>query len=205
MNIDDFNTGDILLCDDLGHKGFFSFFASLIKYFTKSDYSHIGMVVKNPTFTQKPLDGLYIWESSWEGTPDPQDGKIKLGVQITPIKKFLDNYKGKGQVFIRRLKCMNHNEVFKENKLCDIHNVVYKKPYDIVILDWIEAYFKYDPWPQKTNRFWCSALVGYIYTQLGILKPDTDWSILAPSFFSTENKQLNLLNNTSLGDEEEIV
>jgi len=39
------------------------------------------------------LEGLYIWESSWEDNPDPQDGKRKLGVQITPIKEVIDAYK----------------------------------------------------------------------------------------------------------------
>tara|TARA_B110001452_G_scaffold227748_1_gene202796 strand:- start:1228 stop:1497 length:270 start_codon:yes stop_codon:yes gene_type:complete len=41
---------------------------------------------------------------------------------------------------------------------------------------------------QKTNRFWCSALVGYIYTQSGILKKETDCSILVPNDFSLDGE-----------------
>ena len=41
----------------------------LITYFTDSEYSHIGMIVRDPDFTEKPLKGIYLWQSSYEGTP----------------------------------------------------------------------------------------------------------------------------------------
>ena len=44
-------------------------------------------------------------------------------------------------------------------------------------------YLEMDAKPQKTDRFWCSALVGYIYTKCGLLDEKTDWSILRPSDF----------------------
>jgi hypothetical protein len=47
--------------------------------------------------------------------------------------------------------------------------------------------------PQKTNRFWCSALTGYIYTMLGYLPSSTDWSILYPSDFSYKYGSLQYL------------
>ena len=86
-------TGDILLFDfEAG--GIFGIFTSLIKYFTKSKFSHVAMVLKDPTFINPSLKGYYVWESSWEdGKPDPQDGKIKLGVQITPFSEIYDYYK----------------------------------------------------------------------------------------------------------------
>ena len=42
-------TGDLILCDDLeyGDWGIFSWF---IKFMSKSDFSHIGMIVKDPDF-----------------------------------------------------------------------------------------------------------------------------------------------------------
>jgi hypothetical protein len=78
------------------------------------------------------------------------------------------------------------NEILEE-----IHKIVYDKPYDIIIQDWIEAYFKNDPHPQKISRFWCSALVAFIYTKVGIFDSSLDWSIIRPSFFSSENPDLN--------------
>ena len=41
----------------------------------------------------------------------------------------------------------------------------------------LEVIIVYDD-PQKTDRFWCSALCGFIYTKCGLLDPKTDWSIL---------------------------
>ena len=75
------------------------------------------MVLKNPTFVNPNLKGLFVWESSWEGKPDPQDEKIKLGVQITPIQEILDDYKTDGKVLLRRL------ENVKEDTFSDKNNV----------------------------------------------------------------------------------
>ena len=78
------------------------------------------------------------------------------------------------------------NEILEE-----IHKIDYNKTYDIIIRDWIEAYFKNDPHPQKISRFWCSALVAFIYTKVGLFDSSLDWSIIRPSFFSSENPDLN--------------
>ena len=194
-------TGDLLLFDYKGG-GLFGVFTSLIKYFTKSEYSHIAMVLKDPSFIHPSLKGYYIWESSWEGTPDPQDGKVKLGVQITPFNEIYNLYKEKGSnIYLRKVKC--NKELLSTSKLEDIHKVVYDKPYDIVPEDWINAINRKDNEPQKTDRFWCSALVGYIYTKAGLLKEDTDWSVLRPSDFSVQfPNNLNFINNSSLEDKE---
>ena len=100
------------------------------------------MILKDPIYIKPNLKGLFVWESSWEGHPDPQDGKLKLGVQITPLEEILHAYQGKGDVFIRQLNCFPNS--FTNEKLLQIHSVVYDKPYDIVPKDWVEAFFKKD-------------------------------------------------------------
>ena len=144
-------TGDILLFDYKAG-GAFGIFTKLIKYFTKSDYSHVAMVIKDPAFIHPSLKGTYIWESSWEGKPDPQDGEIKLGVQITPFLEIYDHYKYKNsKIYLRSVTC--DPNLFNTEKLKEIHKVVYDKPYDIVPKDWIGAIERKDPEPQKTTRF----------------------------------------------------
>ncbi len=95
---------------------------------------------------------------------------------------------------------------FTHEKMKEIHSCVFNKPYDIVVRDWIEAYCKKDPDPQKISRFWCSALVAFIYTKVGLLDEKTDWSIIRPSFFSSENPELNrsILIGAELSNEELI-
>jgi len=197
-------TGDLLLLDYEG-SGIFGWFTWLIKYFTKSDYSHIVMILKDPEFLDKKLEGYYVWESSYNGTHDPQDGKVKIGVQITPLDEILNHYKKEGgKIWIRR--CNYKENPFTNDKLKAIHDVVYDKPYDIVPLDWIEGYLQKDPDPQKTNRFWCSALIGYIYTKCNILDTLTDWSSLRASDFSEKyNNNLKFINNIFLLNEEQIL
>ena len=82
----------------------------------------------------------------------------------------------------------------------EIHDVVYDKKYDFYLRDLIGAIHRKDSHPQKTDRFWCSALVGYIYTHCGILNKATDWSILRPSDFTPEyDTNLSFNKDSSLG------
>ena len=197
-------TGDLLLLDYEG-SGIFGWFTWLIKYFTKSDYSHIVMVLKDPEFLDKKLKGYYVWESSYNGTHDPQDGKVKIGVQITPLDEILNHYKKEGgKIWIRR--CNYKKNPFTNDKLKAIHDIVYDKPYDIMPQDWIEALFRKDGRPQKTDRFWCSALIGYIYSQCDIISNKTDWSLLRPVDFSIQGDSfLNFINGNSLEDKQERI
>jgi hypothetical protein len=281
--IETLKTGDLLLCDNLEQKGL-GLFGWLIKYGSQSDFSHIAMVVVNPDFTylDKPLKGVYVWQSGTAQIPDAEDGKRKIGVQLTPIIDFITTYKGK--IYLRRLHvhfaedCIENNTTmididvtdlnggggvvntnnlttnrfintfsttfgyiysgfsilkylfyksnqptenkdehehkiyyhtknpFTHEKMKEIHDSVFNKPYDIVVRDWIEAYCKKDPDPQKISRFWCSALAAYIYTKVGLLDEKTDWSIIRPSFFSSENPELNrsILIGSELSNEELI-
>lgn len=191
-------TGDIILFHSKK-----TFFGKLIQIITGSDYCHIGMVVKDPSFTEHKLIGTYLWESSFETFPDAVDNKIKFGVEIVDLKKCLEKNKNEDDLYYRKLHITNKKDIFSEEKLSKIYEVVKNKPYDIMPKDWIEAIFRKDDYPQKTDRFWCSALLGYIYTKLGILSSDTDWSILRPSDFSSEGS-LNFLDNVYFDTEEKL-
>ena len=196
--MDDLKTGDLLLF--CGHEtGILQYFSWMIKYCTHSNYSHVAMIIKDPDFVEPNLKGIYVWESGWEGKKDPQDGKIKLGVQITPLQEIIKDF-GKSITIVRKIHC--NPDSFSSEKLKEVHQVVYDKPYDIVPKDWIEALIKKDPDPQKISRFWCSALIGYIYTKCGILDLKTDWTIMRPSDFSVDGQNLNYINGNYLDNSE---
>ena len=201
MSTYNLKTGDILLFDNEGG-GSMGVFSWLIKKATDSNITHVAMVLKDPVFISPVLKGYYVWESGWEGTPDPQDGKVKFGVQITPLEEILQSYqKTKGKIYVRRAQY--EQDLFTTEKLEEIHKVVYNKVYDIVPKDWFEAMFRRDDDPQKTSRFWCSALVGYIYVQCGALHPDTDWSMIRPSDFV--KNYLQYINGLSLEELTELI
>ena len=52
--IDDLETGDIILfCG--GSESWLSWLTSIIKYSTHSNYTHIGVILKNPNFIAKTI------------------------------------------------------------------------------------------------------------------------------------------------------
>jgi len=196
----DLKTGDIILYENGGYNPI----SGLIKYFTGSKCTHIAMVLKDPDFIDPPLKGYYVWESNWEGTADPQDNKIKFGVQITPFDEIYDKYKQtNSSIYVRKISC--EENTFSKTNLEKIHQIVYDKSYDYYPTDIIEALEKEDKKPQKTNHFWCSALVGCIYTKLNILESNTDWSIMEPCDFTDKKQNLHLINSASLGEEIRIL
>jgi len=197
MDICDLQTGDIILISNY-EKGWLNLFLDMIRYGTHSDYVHIGIIIKNPNFLENPLEGTFLWESGYEGTPDPQDGKVKLGVQLTNIDDVLKNYDN-AKFFVRKF---NDYTPFTDIKLKEIHNIVYDKPYDINPRDWIGALFNNDKNPQHTNSSWCSAFVGFVLTKIDILDSKTDWSILKPCDFAIDGENLKWSSNISLRPEE---
>ena len=193
------DTGDIILC--YPENGFNSFWLidRLISLFTGSPYTHCAIVLKNPIYIDPSLKGTYIWESGWEGMPDPQDGKTKLGVQITPLNEFLKNFPARK--FVRRIQS-GREKVFLPKRLAAIHNLVYDKPYDLEPQDWLEALFRFDPHPQKTDRFWCSAFVSFVLVKLGVLTKKTDWSIVSPKELSSKCNWLDFGTELVYGPDE---
>ena len=116
----------------------------------------------------------------------------KIGVEIVSLDELIQKC-GSIKLYYRKL-VLNRGFILDEKILEKVHYTVHNKPYDIVPKDWIEAFLKYDSRPQKRDRFWCSALTGFIYTELGLLPYNTDWSIMRPNDFSTERKDLPLIN-----------
>ena len=199
-----FQTGDILLFDGSDWNIPFGGFSFLIKYFTNSDWSHIGMIVKDPgDFTKKDMPkGLYLWESSFS-LNDTEDHEIKIGVQLTPLENLINNYDG----IIHWRKLNPGNVQITNEKLAEIHNLVHGKPYDVNPIDWFDALIEYKS-TRSDSRYFCSAFVSRLYSFLGLINPDIDWTIIRPSSFSVENPDDNLhikmINGASLGPEIEI-
>ena len=199
ITINNLETGDMLLFSPSTktERGFMKYLDWMIQSTTDSSYTHVAFVLKDPTFIHPVLKGLYIWESSYEGSPDPQDGKVKFGVQITPLHQCIANFEG--QIFVRQLT--KGREAITNRKLEEIHNIVYDKPYNIMPKDWIQAWFREDSSPQKTDRFWCSALVSYILVKLGLLKKKLDWSMIRPSDLSSKSNYLTYTDSCCYGDD----
>ena len=182
MDTFNFETGDLLLFEGKSEFSWSGIFDFLLKYFTKSDYTHIGMIVKDPEWANLPK-GYYLWHSSLE-EDDAEEHKLKLGVQFTSLDRMIQTYNGK--LFWRKLN--SGNVQITNEKLKEIHKIVHGKPYDLDPIDWFEALIGYKT-TRHTNRYFCSALVARIYLFLDLIDHNIDWSIIRPSSFSQiENK-----------------
>ena len=175
--IDTLNTGDILLFTSSDH-----WYDWVVKKFTFSPYSHSAMVLKDPTYIKSDLSGTYLIQSDSSVKEDVEDHKHKFGVQIVPIDDIFNS--GYDIVYVRRLNT-ERNEEFNK-KLQEIHKTVHNVPYDLNLFNWWTAGMYHlglskEMVKRHTNRFWCSALVAFIYTELGLIDSNTDWSNMAPS------------------------
>lgn len=218
-NLDVLQTGDLLLFGDSQF-----WFGRIVSYYTKSKYSHIGIILRDPVYIDPKLKGLYLLESGAEKFPDSENNIKKFGVQITSIPELLTESNNQiGFLVYRKLNTSMTTEQLDE-KLKEIHEQIHGKPYDVDLMDFIDAssdvitietkpiinkptyWSKYNPlsWfvPNhcKTNTYFCSALTGRVYTYLGFLPVDTRWSECTPEFFSSEeNPSFKLDDGSYLG------
>ena len=184
-------TGDLVLFRGTG------WISWLIEWFGVSKYSHVGIVVVNPRFLDPDLeDGTYLLESAWTGLPDAEDHRKKVGVQLHLLEDVIAEYP-KGAVEIRTIHC-ERNAAFYQT-LTELHKEIHNKPYDMNPWDWLCAKYNMmcplptDPAYQTTKRFWCSALVSYLFCHLGIIEKDINWSLVAPREFSSEARWIRFL------------
>lgn len=196
------DTGDLLLFHSK------SFIGKLIQCCTKSEYCHIGMILKDPIYLDKNLKGIYLWQSGRDNFPDAEDHKVFYGVQITPIEDILKEY-SINEIFVRKLQL---EKILNINQLIEIHHQIYHHEYDLNIIDWIKAdvyqlqVSENDKRPLnnkiKTKKsFWCSALIGYIFYKMEWMNQNIKWFLLSPQDWSSSEKVKLPLINCELTDD----
>ena len=165
------------------------------------------MILKDPIYIDEKLTGLYFLESTVDTIPDAVSGNIQFGVGIHPLSDVLSSqFKEGARAYYRKLDCTRSLE------FCDRLKQAYEKvktvPYNFNPIDWLfadlavgesikeyEAEYHLRPADlQSTKALWCSALVGYMYSHLGLLPRDTPWNILSPADFSSESNIITLVD-----------
>ena len=160
-------TGDILLFDERPN-GCLRCLDNFIKFFTCSKFSHSALIVVDPPWTN--LKGVYVWESSWHGTPDPQDKRVKFGVQLTPLTFYTERYPGDVTIYHRRAPKRVAERLQQE--LTRIHTLVYDKPYDYNPCHWIEVWCRCSR--RQDRSFFCSAFVVFVLNEAGVVTANWD-------------------------------
>jgi len=184
--MDDLKTGDIILFNEHPYNGWLACVDWAIRCWTRSRYSHVGMIVVDPPWTKK---GTYIWDSSKHVHKDPEDGKIKYGIALVKLRDYIEYSGGKQRLYKRSPKNPKTYDKFTDEALMKIHDKVYGCHYDTMVGHWLAA-MVHILIPRTDKTFWCSAFVSYALTTVGILDADTDWTIVSPVDLSEKGIKL---------------
>jgi hypothetical protein len=168
-----------------------------IKFFSRSRYSHVGMVIKSDD-----MDYVGLWESTTlSNIKDIETNTKRKGVQFVALSERLNHYDG--EVVIRRLQDVEFSS--KEIKeLTQLRKELKNRDYEDDELELIKSL--YDGFGGLNNEdlstLFCSELVAEAYQRLGLLPNNIPSNEYTPADFSSK-KNLNLLKG-SLGAEIEI-
>lgn len=174
------NSGDILLFHGEGF-----WFSKLVEWVTGSNFSHVAMVLRDPTYIHSSLQGLYMIESGEEKFPDAVSHRIIRGVQIVDLNKVISTYSGK--IYVRKFNSLNKEVQFEI--LREIWDKVKNCGYDEYPWDLIRTAFHLN-WGDncRTNKFVCSALICFLLEQLDILKVPALWDLFTPQDFAPDGR-----------------
>ena len=176
-------TGDIVL---FSGKGFVSW---LIKWFTKSKWSHVGMAMRILDY-----DMVLLWESTTLTKTKDIHGKSRSGVRIVPLSKALANYKG--EVGIRYLLT---NKGLNKDVLAKMRNEFTGRKYEQNMLQLFKSAYDWTLGKNKRDMssVFCSELIAEAYQRLGYLSTKQPSNEYTPDDFGAD---IQLLAGAELGE-----
>jgi Permuted papain-like amidase enzyme, YaeF/YiiX, C92 family len=165
-------TGDLIFCS--GNY----FFSKIIQRFTKSVWSHVGIVYKD-----EALDRILVLES-----------ETLYGVRLAPLSKYLKDYHGKnkpykGKVILARVQ--PEIPITQNNKAISFGMDELTKPYDNweIVRIAIRIVFKITR-RAKNRNYICSELVQECFKNAGVRFKDNDTKISPDDIWLDEHIQL---------------
>lgn len=181
-------TGDIILFSGKGA------FSAGIKWFTNSQWSHVGMVLNLPEY-----DSVMLWESTTlSNIKDAETGVQHRGVQLVYLSDRVRQYNG--DIRYRKLKANITPKMI--NDLMQFRKSVRGRAYEENKLELLKS--AYDGWfgdnQKDLSSLFCSELVAESYYAMGLMKQPPPSNEYTPADWSSKNKKLPLIN-CSLGRE----
>ncbi|KAF0807516.1 hypothetical protein A167_02848 [Alcanivorax sp. S71-1-4] len=170
-------TGDLLLFAGRGP------ISDTIRFFTRSHWSHIGMVVRLPEHdTPLILESTTLSESA-----DIHVGAPVAGVGLVPIMKRIEEYDG--DIALRQRLGEPLTDA-QQRMVARIARRLHQRPYKNYVLtlarDTVTGFRRR---PDFSGMF-CSELVAEIYRRLGWLAREQRPSLLVPGHFGSERMTL---------------
>ena len=170
-------TGDLLLFSGRGVT------SEVIRVFTRSPWSHIGMVVYRPGCAEP----LVLESTTLSESPDVTLGRPVAGVALVPLRNKLADYPG--SVALRRRYGPSldpHQQRLLERLVRRLLHRPYK---NYVLCNVMDVLTGFQRRPDQRGWF-CSELVAELYRRLGWLPRDTRPSTLVPGHFGSRHMRL---------------
>jgi hypothetical protein len=166
---DSLKTGDLILVEGKG------MISSLIRFGYRlfgdrpSDYSHIGMVVRDET-----LDMVYVWESTTlSKIPDAKSGVCESGVQIVEASSRVKSVQDSGgSVMIRKLNTPLNE--YQMDKLSEVRKEFSGREYENDTLELFKAMYDWKLGkniPDLSSLF-CSEMVAAAFQRMELFDGD---------------------------------
>ena len=184
MSFKNLNTGDLVLCHGESKDGIIN---NTIEFFTNSIYEHVGLIIKDPWWTN--LKGIYVLQSSKipKKYKDVINNKLS-GVTLNKLEDFISE---RDLLSVRSIQNINwtYNQ---KNKFKNIFHEVHSKPYNSNLIDLckigLSSYFRCNKKKirliNESNKFICSSLISYFYIKLGWCNTNINWSTQTPEDLS---------------------
>ncbi len=173
-------TGDMVLFSGGG------FISRIIQMYTRSKWSHVGLVVKDGWF-----DMLLLWESTTLSKIKTVNGIVRQGVAIRPLSEVIANYDG--VVGVRQLdkplsdgQELDIGDLRKEFKGRDYEqskSELFKSAYDFIG----------GKNEEDLSSLFCSELVAEAYQRIGLLSEDVPSNEYTPADLAeVQTSRINL-------------
>lgn len=176
-SVDTLRTGDLLLFSGRG------FTSDVIRVFTRSPWSHIGMVLHLPGQPEP----LVLESTTLSESPDVTLGHPIAGVALVPLHRKIRDYPG--AVAVRRRHGPNLSER-QQRMVARMARRLLHRPYkNYVFCNALDVLTGFTRRPDQRGWF-CSELVAELYRRLGWLPLDTRPSTLVPGHFGSRHMRL---------------
>jgi len=177
MKYNGLKSGDILLSKNVvyDNSNLYSVFRNILTFVirveTDTSFSHAALVIVDPPWAETP--GTYAWQIE------------VTGPRIIPLSEFIKDNPGCTYQTYARNGTRSVQRLFTDEKLRSLHQLTSDARYDNNPNDWLAAL--HHTGKRHSDSFFCSAFVGYILTQCGVLAEDTNWSDISPRDLSSDS------------------
>lgn len=185
VRLDELQTGDLVLFSGR------TFAARLVRCFTGSYWSHVGIVVCLPEYGNVP----FLWEATRASkVADIHRGEIFDGVQLVPLAEKLASYPG--EAVVRHLVGAETPQ-WRYRRIKPLVRQWRARPYCNFVMKQLLAWWRgHDAVAWQSGGF-CSEFVAEVYKHLRLLPPGKRSIDYVPRDFSPESRLLLLRGRLS--------